>query len=84
MEVLDPTRVRSDSDSWGIDHGTWRTLVDVLPDGDVPVVQLSVNASKPSDYHVGLGRRLPTRKAAPDGTFDHADHRLCTCHVPRR
>jgi 4,5-DOPA dioxygenase extradiol len=57
-EVVEPTWVGMDRDSWGLDHGTWSVLVHAFPDADVPVVQLSVDASKPLDYHVGLGAAL--------------------------
>ncbi len=57
-EVVHPTWVGSDLDSWGIDHGTWSVLVHAFPDASIPVVQLSINADKPLDYHVELGAKL--------------------------
>jgi aromatic ring-opening dioxygenase catalytic subunit (LigB family) len=57
-EVVHPTWVGADLDSWGIDHGTWSVLVHAFPDASIPVVQLSINADKPLDYHSDLGAKL--------------------------
>jgi 4,5-DOPA dioxygenase extradiol len=57
-DVVHPTWVGADVDSWGIDHGTWSVLVHAFPEASIPVVQLSINADKGFDYHLELGRKL--------------------------
>jgi 4,5-DOPA dioxygenase extradiol len=57
-EVVKPRWVGLDTDSWGLDHGTWSVLTHIFPDAAVPVVQLAIYALEPLEYHLDIGRRL--------------------------
>jgi 4,5-DOPA dioxygenase extradiol len=43
---------------WGLDHGAWTLLVHLYPEADIPVILLSVDNSKPSEYYYDLGQKL--------------------------
>jgi len=45
-------------DRWGLDHGAWSVLTWLYPDADVPVFQLSIDMSKPFEWHVETGAKL--------------------------
>lgn len=57
----------SANEEWGLDHGTWSVLVHLFPDADIPVVQLSIDAQRPTADHVAIGRAL--RPLREDGVL---------------
>lgn len=57
IELLQPTQVAAD-ERWGLDHGAWSVLCHVYPAADIPVVQLSIDATQPPAVHYELGQRL--------------------------
>lgn len=58
VEAVKPDWAGLDHDQWGLDHGTWSVLAHLFPKADIPVLQLSINALQPLDYHLKLGARL--------------------------
>ena len=42
----------------GLDHGAWIPLSLMFPRADVPVVQVSLDSSRPPEHHLALGRGL--------------------------
>jgi 4,5-DOPA dioxygenase extradiol len=56
-KLLSPTEVELD-EKWGLDHGAWSVLKHLYPNADVPVVQLSIDYTKPEKYHFDLAKKL--------------------------
>jgi 4,5-DOPA dioxygenase extradiol len=51
------------TEDWGLDHGAWTVLKHLFPEAEVPVFQLSIDASKSLKEQFKLGRALyPLRK----------------------
>lgn len=57
-ELLSAVPVGFDETSWGLDHGTWSVLCHVFPEADIPVVQLSIDETKPPEFHYQLAQSL--------------------------
>lgn len=45
-------------DKWGLDHGSWSVIKHLYPDADVPVIQMSIDYSKPPKFHYELAQEL--------------------------
>lgn len=56
-QLITSTDVGLDHD-WGLDHGTWTVVRHMYPDADIPVLQLSIDYSKPPQYHYDLAKQL--------------------------
>ena len=56
-KLLLPTQVELD-EHWGLDHGAWSVIKHLYPDANVPVIQLSIDYTKPGQYHFELAQKL--------------------------
>jgi len=56
-ELLEPLDAGID-EQWGLDHGAWSVLAHVYPKADIPVVQLSIDETKPPEFHFEAGKLL--------------------------
>lgn len=57
QKMLQQYHVMLDFD-WGFDHGTWSVLKKMFPEATIPVYQLSIDYSKPMEYHYRLAQEL--------------------------
>lgn len=55
--IIHSTQVEMDHD-WGLDHGTWTIVRHMYPDANIPVLQLSIDYTKPPQYHYDLAKEL--------------------------
>ncbi|MCC7438149.1 MAG: 4,5-DOPA dioxygenase extradiol [Armatimonadetes bacterium] len=43
---------------WGLDHGCWSVIRPMFPDADIPVLQLSLDYTRPPEWHYALAAEL--------------------------
>jgi 4,5-DOPA dioxygenase extradiol len=55
--MIHSTQVGLDHE-WGLDHGTWSVVRRMYPQANVPVLQLSIDHTKPPPYHYDLAREI--------------------------
>lgn len=53
-----PAPVGLDMGEWGLDHGSWGVLKPMFPAANIPVVQLSMDYSRPASEHFAIGQQL--------------------------
>lgn len=58
-ELIQSTDVGLNHD-WGLDHGAWTIVRRMYPDAKIPVLQLSIDYSKPAAWHYNLAKELAT------------------------
>jgi 4,5-DOPA dioxygenase extradiol len=46
------------SNEWGLDHGCWTVLKFLYPNAEIPIVEMSIDYTKPASYHYELGKEL--------------------------
>lgn len=44
--------------NWGLDHGSWSVIKHLYPDADIPTIQLSIDYTKPAQFHFELAKEL--------------------------
>ncbi len=57
QENVQKTTVSPDQ-SWGLDHGAWSVIKHLFPQADIPVLELSIDYTKPPQYHYELAGEL--------------------------
>ncbi len=57
MESIQSANVKPDA-QMGLDHGAWTVLRHIFPQANIPVLELSIDYSKPPAFHYQLGKEL--------------------------
>src|SRR5690606_24563192 len=57
QKLITSTKVELD-DKWGLDHGAWSVIKHLYPNADIPVIQMSIDYTKPGRYHYELAKQI--------------------------
>lgn len=57
QSIITSTSVEMDH-HWGLDHGAWSVIKHMYPNANIPVVQMSIDYTKPPQYHFELAKEL--------------------------
>jgi 4,5-DOPA dioxygenase extradiol len=73
--IIEKAKTRSvqEDHDWGLDHGTWSVLVNMFPEANLPVFQLSLDYGMDLKGHYELAKEL---------SFRHS-FLLVRCHIPQ-
>jgi 4,5-DOPA dioxygenase extradiol len=56
-KVVSKTQIGMDH-NWGFDHGCWSVVKHLYPNADIPVIQMSIDYTKPAQWHFELAKEL--------------------------
>lgn len=57
-ELIQPEGTVQLDHQWGLDHGAWTVVMHLFPEANVPVIQISLDYTKPASYHYELAAQL--------------------------
>jgi 4,5-DOPA dioxygenase extradiol len=58
QKIITKTTVELDDHQWGLDHGAWTVIKHLYPETNVPVIQMSLDYTKPASHHYELAKEL--------------------------
>jgi len=57
QQLIPSTPVGLD-DEWGLDHGAWTVIKHLYPQANIPVIEMSIDRTKPAAYHYELAQQI--------------------------
>ncbi len=57
QKLITKTEVGLD-ENWGLDHGAWTVIKHLYPEANIPIIEMSIDYTKPPQYHYELAKQL--------------------------